>query len=376
MMRIGIDYTAAVRQTAGIGRYTRLLIQTLATWDREGDYVLFSAGRQPEGAAWPSNFRLRELPFSDRHMAIIWQRLRLPLPIEWLTGRLDLFHSPDFVLPPVRRAQTLLTVHDLSFMRYPECSSPPLLEYLMEAVPRSVARADRILADSECTRQDLIELLDVPAERIDVVYAGVEDRFRPQTAEAVSAAKARYGIERPYVLGLGTLQPRKNFARLIEAYALARDRAGIPHALVIGGGVGWLSRGIHETIDRLGLHEDVRLIGFVDDQDLPSLYTGADLFAFPSLYEGFGIPVLEAMGCETPVVTSRASSLPEVAGEAALLIDPLDVEELADALVRGLGASGLRDRMVTAGRRQVGRFTWRAAAQSLHAIYCAMGGGA
>jgi len=373
-MRIGIDYTAAVRQTAGIGRYTRLLIQTLAILDQDGDYLLFSAGRQPGGVDWPDNFSLRQLPLSDRHMAIIWQRLRLPLPIEWLTGRLDLFHSPDFVLPPVRRAQTLLTVHDLSFMRWPECSSPPLLEYLMAAVPRSVARADRILADSECTRQDLVELLDVPAERIDVVYAGVEERFRPQADKAVDAVKARYGIERPYVLGLGTLQPRKNFARLIEAFALARERAGIPHALVIGGGEGWLSRGIHETIDRLGLREDVRLIGFVDDQDLPALYTGADLFAFPSLYEGFGIPVLEAMGCQTPVVTSRASSLPEVAGEAALLIDPTDVEELADALVRGLGDSELRDRMVLAGKGQVDRFSWRAAAQSLLQVYRMMGG--
>lgn len=373
-MRIGIDYTAAVRQTAGIGRYTRLLIQTLARLDREGDYLLFSAGRQPEGAAWPENFALRQLPLSDRHMAIIWQRLRLPLPIEWLTGRLDLFHSPDFVLPPVRRARTLLTVHDLSFMRYPECSSPPLLAYLIEAVPRSVAAADRILADSECTRQDLIALLGVPAERIDVVYAGVEDRFRPQSAEAVDAAKARYGIERPYILGLGTLQPRKNFARLIEAYALVRQREGIPHTLVIGGGEGWLSEGIHETIDRLGLREVVRLIGFVDDQDLPALYTGADLFAFPSLYEGFGIPVLEAMGCETPVVTSRASSLPEVAGEAALLVDPLDVEELADALTRGLGDLELRTKLVAAGKGQVSRFTWQAAAQSLLRVYCAMGG--
>ena len=373
-MRIGIDYTAAVRQTAGIGRYTRLLIQTLAILDQDGDYLLFSAGRQPGGVDWPDNFSLRQLPLSDRHMAIIWQRLRLPLPIEWLTGRLDLFHSPDFVLPPVRRAQTLLTVHDLSFIRWPECSSPPLLEYLMAAVPRSVARADRILADSECTRQDLVELLDVPAERIDVVYAGVEERFRPQADKAVDAVKARYGIERPYVLGLGTLQPRKNFARLIEAFALARERAGIPHALVIGGGEGWLSRGIHETIDRLGLREDVRLIGFVDDQDLPALYTGADLFAFPSLYEGFGIPVLEAMGCQTPVVTSRASSLPEVAGEAALLIDPTDVEELADALVRGLGDSELRDRMVLAGKGQVDRFSWRAAAQSLLQVYRMMGG--
>ena len=374
MTRIGIDYTAAIRQTAGIGRYTRLLIQTLAELDTETSYVLLSAGRQPEGADWPANFALRELPLSDRHMAILWQRLRLPLPVEWLTGRLDLFHSPDFVLPPVRRAKTLLTIHDLSFMRYPECSSPPLLEYLMASVPRSVARADHLLADSECTRLDLIELLGVPAERVHVVYAGVEGRFQPQGPEAVAAVRARYGIARPFLLGLGTLQPRKNFSRLIEAYALLRERRGIDHALVIGGGQGWLSQGILDTIARLGLQDDVRLIGYVRDEDLPALYSGAELFAFPSLYEGFGIPLLEAMGCDTPVVTSTASSLPEVAGDAALLVDPEDVEALADALWRGLDDSALRADLVARGRRQIGRFTWRAAAESLLRVYRRAGG--
>ena len=134
-MRIGIDFTAAVRQSAGIGRYTRLLIAALAQIDRENKYVLLSAGRQPAGTLWPANFGRRELPLTDRHLAILWQRLRLPVPVEWLTGSLDLFHSPDFVLPPVRRAKTVLTVHDLSFMRHPECSSPDLLDYLMSTVP-------------------------------------------------------------------------------------------------------------------------------------------------------------------------------------------------------------------------------------------------
>ncbi len=369
MTRIGIDYTAAVQQGAGIGRYTRGLIGALAALDRTNRYVLFSAGRAA-AERWPTNFSRRALPLTDRHLAILWQRLRLPIPVELFTGRVDIFHSPDFVLPPVAAARTVLTIHDLSFMRYPECSSPPLLEYLMRSVPRSVARADLLLADSASTRQDLMELLGVPGERVRVVYAGVEGRFAPVEDKAViGATLRRYGIQRPYILGLGTLQPRKNFVRLIQAYDRLRHAHHLPHQLVIGGGRGWLYEEIDACIERLGLQEQVRLIGFVQDDDLPALYTAADVFAFPSLYEGFGIPILEAMACGTPVVTATTSSLPEVAGDAALMVSPTDEEALADALWRALDDTALRDTLRRRGFDQVRRFTWEAAAQQLLASY-------
>jgi glycosyltransferase involved in cell wall biosynthesis len=368
-MRIGIDYTAAVRQWAGIGRYTRGLIRALAEIDHETTYVLFSAGRDPDPRPWPANYASRALPLNDRHLSILWQKLRLPVPVEWFTGPLDLFHSPDFVLPPVRRARTVLTIHDLSFLRYPECFSPPLLRYLLDAVPRSVDGADLILADSENTRDDLEEMLGVPTERVRVVYAGLEPTFGPRPEAEIAAVRQRYGIERPYLLGLGTLQPRKNFVRLIEAYHTLRQKHGIPHQLVIGGGRGWLYEPILEAVESRGLQEDVLLIGYVDDGDLPALYAGADLFAFPSLYEGFGIPVLEAMACGTPVVTAAASSLPEVAGEAALLVPPLDVEALADALWQALDDRALREVLRARGLEQCRRFTWRASAERLRACY-------
>lgn len=372
-MRIAIDYTAAVRQGAGIGRYTRGLVRALAEIDQQNDYVLFSAGRDRQGG-WPANFRVRPLPLTDRHLSILWQRLRLPLPIELVTGRVDILHSPDFVLPPTLARHKVLTVHDLSFMRYPECSSPPLLEYLLGSVPRSVAHADLILADSQSTRRDLLELLNVPPERVVVLYAGVEPRYAPQEPAAVQAVARRYGLARPFILGLGTLQPRKNYARLIRAYHLLRQRHDVPHQLVIGGGRGWLYEDIDATIAELGLEEKVRLVGFVDDADLPALYAAADLFAFPSLYEGFGIPVLEAMGCGTPVVTADNSSLPEVAGDAAMLVDALDVEALADALWRLIDDGALRQILVQRGQQQVQRFTWRAAAEQLLGAYSALGG--
>jgi len=368
-MRIGIDYTAAVQQSAGIGRYTRELIRALSHVDDENVYTLFSAGRDQNEASWPDNYRRRSLPLTDRHLAILWQRLRLPLPVELITGPIDIFHSPDFVLPPVARAKTALTVHDLSFMRYPECSSPPLLDYLMRHVPRSVARADLILADSQSTLRDLVELLHVEKERIQVVYPAIDDRFQPVPLANAQAVLDRYGIHRPYILGLGTLQPRKNYPRLIQAFAQLREERGIPHQLVIGGGWGWLGEDIDDTITKLGLEEQVQLAGFIDDADLPALYSGAALFSFPSLYEGFGIPVLEAMACGTPVVTSNISSLPEAAGDAALMVDPLDVSDIAQAMWRALDDSDLRLDLIGRGMIQSKVFTWERSAKELLNAY-------
>ena len=368
-MRIGIDYTAAVRQSAGIGRYTRELIRALSRIDLENDYVLFSAGRDQNEALWPDNYRRRSLPLTDRHLAILWHRLRLPLPVELITGSIDIYHSPDFVLPPVARARTALTVHDLSFMRYPECSSPPLLDYLMRHVPRSVARADLILADSQSTLRDLVDLLHVTEECVQVVYPAIGDRFQPVPLTKAQSVHERYGIRRPYILSLGTLQPRKNYPRLIQAFARLRAERGIPHQLVIGGGRGWLGEAIEETITSLGLEDHVHLAGFIDDGDLPALYSAADLFSFPSLYEGFGIPVLEAMACGTPVVTSNVSSLPEAAGDAALLVDPLDVGDIAQAIWRALDDSDLRYRLIERGLVQSTVFTWDRSARELLDAY-------
>jgi len=352
LTRIVIDYTSAIRQGGGIARYTRGLVGALAELDTTNEYVLFSAGRDRTGKTWPENFSLRSLPITDWHLAVVWQRMCLPIPIEWFTGRADVFHSPDFLLPPVRRARTVLTVHDLSFIRCPECFHGP------------------VLADSESTRQDLLELLHVQEDRVFVVYPGVESRFVPQEdGPSRRDVMRRYGIRRPFILGLGTLQPRKNFPRLIRAYDLLRRERHISHQLVIAGAKGWLYNDIGETIDALGLREDVLLPGFIADDDLPALYSAADVFAFPSIYEGFGIPVLEAMACGTPVVTTRVSSLPEAAGDAALLVAPEDVEALAEAMWQLIDDRTLRHEIQDRGFRQTSQFTWTQAADKVRRIY-------
>jgi glycosyltransferase involved in cell wall biosynthesis len=495
-LRIGIDYTAAVRQGAGIGRYTRGLVQALARLDRQNRYILFTPHdsapqqryrlsgnekvlligertkevalfeqlltrkgvtvivaplsqalaalrQQMPHQAWlfswtadlehtpslaalaaetrsldiplhriprtdrslgglvgglgprqerpPSdmdaaptpqvkatNFQDRRAPLSERALTILWHRLRLPMPVEWFIGPVDIFHSTDFVLPPVRQARTILTVHDLSFMRLPECAEAGLRAYLSKVVPRSIERADLVLADSQSTKNDLIELLGVSPDKIEVVYAGVERRFRPMEGEAaLQRVKQRYGLHFPFILSLGTLEPRKNFSGLIEAYGLMRDSgAGIADRrlkLVIAGGKGWLYEKIFARVKELGLEDEIIFPGFVADEDLPALYNLAELFVFPSLYEGFGLPPLEAMACGTPVVTSDRPSLPEVVGEAGLMVEATDSQALAKAMERVLRDEDLRREMREKGLKQAEKFTWEAAAGKLLSVYRILG---
>lgn len=389
-MRIGIDYTAAVQQQAGIGRYTRELVRALAKLDdaaklnEANRYVLFQANRgaQKPAGAWPDNFRVRSVPLTDHWLSILWQRLRLPIPVEVCAGPIDIFHSPDFVLPPVWRARTVLTIHDLSFLTTPETPDPSLREYLTQAVPRAVARADHILADSRSTKDDLVAHMDVEPQRITVAYPGVDSRFRPldepASAEVCARVRARYELSRPFILSVGTLQPRKNYPALIEAFArLCRGEEGWiddPPLLVIAGGEGWLYEEIYATVERLGVGDRVRFLGFVPDEDLPALYNAAEVLAMPSLYEGFGLPVLEALACGTPVVTSDVSSLPEVAGDAALLVPPDDVEGLSQALDRTLTDDELRATLRERGLSQAQRFTWQRTAETALDVYRRLAG--
>lgn len=377
-MRIALDYTAALRQGAGIGRYTQGLVAGLAALETRPDLTLLvaaDADRGPFGGreAQPP-FPRRRLPLSSRQQAILWHRLHLPLPLEWLAGAFDLFHAPDFVLPPLRRALGVITVHDLSFLRVPECAEARLVAYLTQAVPHAVRRASRILADSVNTQRDLTALLDVDPARIDVVYPGIGPRYQPVTdGEQRRAVAQRYQLNGPFILSLGTLEPRKNYPRLIRAFAQLRRQSGLAHTLVIGGGKGWLTESLFALAEQEKVASFVRFLGYVDEADLPALYSLADLYAFPSRYEGFGIPVVEAMACGTPVVCADNSSLPEAAGAAAILVNADDTDALAAALERGLTDQAWRAAARRLGQAQAARFSWRASAAQLVAAYAKAG---
>ncbi len=370
---VGIDYTAAYEQGAGIGRYVRELMRALAAADDRTSYRLFVAGASR--AALPPvpgpNFRWCLTRITPRWFARLWYRLQLPLPVEAFTGRVALYHATDFTLPPtLPGTRTLLTVHDLSFVRAPEATTPVLKAYLDVVVPRSVRRATHVLADSQATRDDLVELYGTEPDKITVLLGGVNPGFVPVTErDARKVVRRRYNIpEQPYIFSIGTVQPRKNYARLIEALAALGPDYGDVH-LVIAGGRGWLEGPIYRAVGESGLTDRVHFIGFARDDDLPALYSEAACLAYPSLYEGFGLPVVEAMACGTPVVTSNLSSMPEIAGDAALLIDPYDVDALADAIRRLVSDEALRTELVERGFEQAACFTWERAAQQLRDVY-------
>ncbi len=370
-MLIGIDYTAALKQGGGIGRYTRGLVTALAELDRHNRYQLMVAADVPS-AQFPHLenplIQFRRYPLAERLMTIGWHRLYLSVPVEWFSGPLDLFHSPNFILPPTRQAKTILTVHDLSFMRHPQGALPSLRKWLNQVVPRSLARADHVLADSENTRQDLQELFQLPPEKITVIGAGVETRFQPIHDDLMlETVRQRYHLPEKFILGLGTLEPRKNFTGLIQAFSQSPARE--THHLVIAGGKGWLYDDIFAAVANSSFKAQIHLLGFVADEDLPALYTLADVLAYPSHYEGFGIPIIEAMACGTPVVCANNSSLPEVAGQAALQVIATDTPALAEALHRLTRDMPLRQRLIADGLRQAQKFTWPAAAERLLGVY-------
>ena len=372
ILRIGIDYTAAARETAGIGRYARELIRAILRMDTRNAYVLM-VGSAGLGSAWdvhkalleqlmpPERLTIRSLPLTDDWLARVWQRLRIPLAVEAITGKVDLFYSPNFVLPPLLpNTPSLLTVHDLSFMRHPETFSDKLRAYLENAVPRSVNRATHIITDSEATRKDLISIFGVAPEKITTLLLGVSPRFFPVAGDNERQHLIRkYGVgERPYILALGTVQPRKNYVRLMQALDPIAEKNNVD--LVIAGRPAWLSEPI---FDEAGKRSFVHMLGFTDDGDLPALYRQAALFAFPSLYEGFGLPPLEAMACGTPVIASSASSVPEAVGQAGLLINPLDIDAWTRAIQQVLDDSDLRIRLITDGLAHSAEFSWKRAAE-------------
>ncbi|HLZ30560.1 MAG TPA: glycosyltransferase family 1 protein [Chloroflexota bacterium] len=375
-MRIAIDYSAAVNQRAGVGRLVRNQVLALAELDQANDYRLIYArpnrGQVPEFPV-ARNFSRREVGVRERWLTILWHRANLPLPADWLSGPVDLYHSPDFVLPPLRNARGILTVHDLAFLMRPDCADERLRAYLEGVVPRSVQRADFIVADSENTRNDLVVLLGVAPAAIAVVPGGVEPRFRPVTdADQLRRARERLGVgDAPFLLAIGVIEPRKNLNRLMDAFFALKQRGKVPAdlKLVLAGGKGWLVDGIFEHHAASPVRDAICMPGFVPDEILPAIYSAAEVLAFPSLYEGFGLPILEAMACGTPVVASLASCLPEVAEGAALMIEPTDVDGLSAALELALLDTALRARLIEQGRERAAKYTWQSAAALLLQVY-------
>lgn len=375
-MRIAIDYTAATRQAAGIGNYVRSLVDAMLAQDDTNQYTLLTSGRPPRERPFPTakNVRGRSLIIPDRYLNILWYRWRLPISATFFTGQVDIYHGPDFVLPPLNgKLRKVVTVHDLAFLEHPEYAVPELAAYLKKVVPEAVEAADVVASVSQTTRQTLIEHFQTPPEKITLVPNGIRSYFRRITDPVLlEATRHKFGLKSPLVLGVGTQEPRKNHPGLIKAFHKAvstGNKSTRPAMLALAGGSGWLYEETEQIVAELKLEKKVRFLGRVSDLELMMLYSLADVFVFPSFYEGFGVPPLEAMACGTPVITSNTSSLPEVVGDAAIMVNPRKINEIASAINRVLENKQLQEDLRQKGYTRAAHFTWVRSAQKMLSIY-------
>jgi glycosyltransferase involved in cell wall biosynthesis len=369
-MNICLDLSPVVHQKAGLASYARELAAQLIQIDAGISWSAFHYDRHPPV---PLTAPLDALP----RYVVPWgaYRWRLTTALRHLLGLsmdrfftgVDLFHATEHLLPRFSSVRTVFTLHDLIFLFHPETHKPLNRWFLTLMMPRFLRAADAVIAVSECTKRDAVRFYGIPEEKITVIYEGVNPRFRPASPETIAAVRARYGLPEHFILYVGTIEPRKNLTALLEAFHHLLATHDL--RLVIVGKKGWLYEGFFRRLRELGLEDRVIFTGYVPDEDLPAIYSAADLFVFPSLYEGFGLPVLEAMACGTPVICSNTSSLPEVAGDAALLVDPTDVRALAGAMERALTDEHLRSELMAKGLERARWFTWEKAAAKTLEVY-------
>ncbi|MBA3945821.1 MAG: glycosyltransferase family 4 protein [Herpetosiphonaceae bacterium] len=344
------------RQAGVSGYIERLLRQLLPLSPTDRWTVYTSAGITPARLAATPNTTLRpsRLPTTNPLVRILWEQLCAPLLLA--RDRPSVLFCPLNVVPLAAPCPTVVTIHDLAFLRLPERFRPAKRRYLTLLTSLSVRRARHVITVSDFTRREVIELLHVPPEHVTAIPNGRDETLSPPEPAAVAAFRQRHALPPAFLLFVGTLEPRKNLLTLLRAYAEVRDRIKLP--LIIAGGKGWLYEPIFALVDELELGEHVRFTGYVDQADLPLWYGAATASIYPSLYEGFGFPPLEAMQCGTPVITSNTTSLPEVVGDAALLIDPHDVAALAAALLRIATDPALRADLRARGLARAQHFDW------------------
>jgi glycosyltransferase involved in cell wall biosynthesis len=364
-----IDLSAAAHERAGLGRYASALTEAMLA---RGAALTAFVNDPRESDLRPP---LSDLP--TRTAGLSRRRWRLRAAASYFGGPsmdraflgIGLFHATEHLLPKLTRANSVFTLHDIAYLLFPEHHLPRNRIYLQTMMPRFLRRADRIIAVSENTRRDALRSYPLDPEKIVVIPEGVEPRFRPDIErEVVAGVRRRLRLPERFVLSVGTIEPRKNHATLVEAYASLRDRHP-DVGLVIAGGRGWLYERFFERVRGLGLDGQVVFAGHVPDEDMPALFNAAEVFAFPSEFEGFGLPPLEAMACGIPVVCSDAASLPEVVGDAGMLVSPRDVGAWVQAIDRLLGDATLRAGFGARGLTRARRFSWDAAADRTLEVY-------
>lgn len=342
---------------AGVSNYTEALLHHLGQIDTDNRYTIYTTrGLDATALGLPPNFQVRpsRLPTINPRIRIPWEQLAAP-PLLRLNGT-HVFHGVLNVAPLFCPVPSVITIHDLSIFSFPQTFRCHNRMYLTWSTRASARRAARILTVSEYTKQEVVRLLCIPPERVVVTHNACDQRFAPPSPDDLAVFRQHHVLPKQFILYVGTLEPRKNIPTLLEAYAQIAAYTDAP--LIIGGGKGWMYDPIFAKAQSLGLADRIHFIGFIPSEDLPLWYAAATVFAFPSLFEGFGMPILEAMACGTPIVTTSSSSLPEVAGDAGLIVPPTDAEALGHALLQVLKNPTLHEDLRTRGLRQAQRFSW------------------
>lgn len=361
MNKIAINTLAMKSFKHGMGTYIGNLINHVLETDKKNEYLLYVSEINFPNLKIPpdAKVKIKFIP-KNRVLRILWEQILLP--IDLLREKVDLFHGPAFTAPLFKTSKQLITIHDMTWWTHPEAHEGVKVWYFKTMIRLCARRADCITVNSQSTKNDLMRIIKVQDSKIVLIYHAANERFLPVTDNSrLDEVKKRYQLPERFIFFVSVLEPRKNLNGLIRAFAGFRDKhPELSHRLIIGGGrgFGWKNESIFKLVEDLGLKERVRFLGFVPDDDLPAIYSLADLFVLPSFYEGFGVPVLEAMMCGCPVITSNVSSLPEVADDAAVLIDPYDIDQLTLALEKVLDDPKLRQSMSSRGLINARRFSW------------------
>jgi glycosyltransferase involved in cell wall biosynthesis len=368
-VRIALD--ARKLHDYGIGTYVRNLALGLSRIDDGSEYVLLC---RPDDEGFVASLGSRFRPIMER-AGNYSLREQFSVPLALQRARVDLFHAPHYVVSPLTRCPFVVTIHDCIHLRFPEYlpnRMAPVYAHQMMAL--SARRARRILTVSQASKRDILHYFGVPPTKVEVIYNALDERLAdPPSADDLERVRQRFLLTAPFVLYTGNIKPHKNLDRLIEAFALVRRQTDNLKLLIIGDAISKYPN-LRRLVHRHQLHRDVRFLGFVPDATLAALYRMAAVFVFPSLYEGFGLPPLEAMASGTPVITSNVSSLPEVVGDAALLIDPLRPDQIAAAIQRILSDDALRADLVRRGRERARAFSWDRSVARVRDVYAELVG--
>jgi glycosyltransferase involved in cell wall biosynthesis len=371
-MKIILDAQSTIKNKTGVGYYTSNLLEALSELDRSNSYSillwrLFFKKKEKTIKIALDNFNYKFIKFFPYKIYYNLYKIGLAFPLNFFIGFPDIVFFTNFTMFPILKTKSIVVIYDLSYIKYPEFSDPKNVKFLKEKVKETVRKANRIVTISKNSKEEIAEEYGISKNLIDIIYPSYDHKlFYKRANNFVRKVKNKYLIKTGYILFTGTIEPRKNVQTIIKAYCELPIKVKEKYSLVLAGGKGWRDDEIIRELNKAKKNnEKIIITGYVPEEDLPALYSGATVFVYPSFYEGFGIPILEAMACGCPVITSNTSSMPEVAGDAAILVDPYNLNEIKDNIENVLLNSILKKNMEKKGYNQIKKFDWLTSANEL-----------